>query len=168
MEQQNKKNIQFRLNLLDSIVLVVALALGGYVVWQGLSVEETVTTTSAQSIRYTILMNEMRGETGDLVVPGGDVIDVVKNYHLGTVISTQVVPAVKDVLNHDTKSYETKEVEGFSDVYVVMESKSVTATDNYILLDGGYELRVGENVFMRGAGYMAAGEIYAIERMEGD
>ena len=41
---------------------------------------------------------------------------------------------------------------------------SVTYGEEDILVGSGYELRVGEKIYVRGPGYLGSGEVYAIER----
>ena len=39
-----------------------------------------------------------------------------------------------------------------------------TYGDEKIVLGSGYEVRVGEKIYVRGPGYLGSGEVYAIER----
>ncbi|MFI3251041.1 MAG: hypothetical protein R3Y07_08785 [Eubacteriales bacterium] len=55
----------FRLNLFDTIVILLALAIGGVVLWQNLSVDSVSRT--ATTIRYVIRMDEMQEGTGAMV-----------------------------------------------------------------------------------------------------
>ncbi len=165
-KQGEKQKIKIRLNLLDSIILVVVLAVGGYLAWQGLNTHETVNTVQTQTITYTVLMNEMRAGTGALVVPGSRLVDSVKNYEMGRVVSAQVIPAEKQVLDHQGRTYRTSYLEGYEDVYAVVEV-DVVDYGTYVEAGGGFRLRAGATVFLRGDGYMAAGYITQVDRLEG-
>ena len=47
---------------------------------------------------------------------------------------------------------------------LVTVEANATETDSALVLDGGYELRAGTTVYLRGPGYMASGPILAIHR----
>lgn len=160
---QNKNRLS--LNLFDAIVLMIALAVGGFLLWQMLAPEEGASAKSGV-IEYTISIKEVQEGTSDLVVVGSEIYDVVKNYHLGTVISSTSSPAQKQVLNHSTKSYQTSYLEGYEDIEVRLTT-TMTESDTDILADAGFEMRVGTLLYMRGAGYMAVGYITQINRTDG-
>lgn len=167
MEQEEKKKISLRLNLLDSVILLLALAVGGYVLWQGLSVQETVSVVQTQEITYTIMMKELQEDTCDLVAPGTTLVDAVKNYQVGEIVSSRVEPAERQVLDHENKIFRTAYLEGSVDVHAVVKAE-VVDHGTYLSVDNGFILRVGTQVFLRGEGYMASGYITHIDRLEGD
>ncbi len=162
-KQDNKGKFSLELNVFDTIILLCAVALGGFLLWQQLGSQENTSNQSTHTIRYTILMNNMNAGSGELVVEGSSLHDVVKKYHLGTVISKEITPAVEQLLDHENRVYRTASLEGFEDVYVVMEAEAVD-TGVKLVLDGGYDIRVGQGVYMQGAGYMAAGQVVDIDR----
>ncbi len=165
-KQGERQKIKIRLNLIDSIILVVVLAVGGYFAWQGLNTHDAVTTVQTQTITYTVLMNEMRAGTGQMVVPGSRLVDSVKNFEMGTVVSAEVITAEKQVLDHENRTYRTSYLEGYEDVYAVVEV-DVVDYGTYVEAGGGFRLRAGATVFLRGDGYMAAGYITQVDRLEG-
>ena len=55
------------------------------------------------------------------------------------------------------------EKEGFEDVYVTVES-TCTDSGEALLLDGGYDFRVGQTTYVRGPGYMGSGPVTEIVR----
>ena len=162
MEQNNPK-FRLRLNLFDAIVLVLVLAVGAVLVWFGLRSGGSGSATSSNTVQYTILFQKMEPGTSALISPGDQLVDTVKNYKLGTVVTTRGEPAVVQVLDQETKTYVDAVLEGYEDVYVTVES---TCTDNgeALLLDGGYDFRVGQTAYVRGPGYMGSGPVTAIER----
>lgn len=161
MEQ--KKKFSYRLNLFDSIVILIALAVGGVVLAKNLSVENVATTAATTTIRYVVRMDEMQQGTGKLVCEGGTLVDAVRNYQLGTVISAEVVPATRQILDEVNHKIVTADVEGYEDVYAVVESVA-THSESEITLDGGYVIRVGGDIYIKGEGYMSAGYIVDIIR----
>ena len=69
------------------------------------------------------------------------------------------------VLDQETKTYVMAELDGYEDVYVTVES-TCTSSDEALLLDSGYDIRVGQTAYVRGPGYMGSGPVTAIERGE--
>lgn len=157
MNQKNKLSF----NLFDAVILLIVLAVGGVVLWQMLSTDGSSSKTTV--LEYTISIKEVQEGTGEFVTQGSEIYDVIKNYNLGTVVSSKVLPAEKQVLNHQEKAYQTSKLDGFEDIEVTMSS-AITETDSKLLADGGFELRVGSVVYMRGAGFMAVGFITDIKR----
>lgn len=164
MEQKNQK-IKFRLNVFDAVVLVIALAVGGLFLWQTYNTNSNVVVAKNQELHYQILIKEASEGTGANIPIGSGLIDVVKNYDLGTITKVEVMPTEKQVLNHLEKEYQTAYLEGFEDILVDMVVQ-VNNTESAIIADGGFEVRVGELVYMRGAGYMAAGYVYTMDRLD--
>ncbi len=161
--ETKQPKFSLKLNLFDTIILLLALAVGGFLLWYYLGSEENRSKSTTHTIEYTILMNNMREGTGALVRPGSDLHDVVKKYHIGRVVSTEITQAQEQLLDHQDKIYRYAFMEGYEDVYVVVEA-TVADTGTEFLADGGYVIRVGQAVFLQGEGYMAAGNIVAINR----
>lgn len=165
MEQNNHK-FRLRLNLFDAIVLVVVLlaaAAFGYLTLKDKGTDASAPTT--QTVQYTVLFQKMN-ESGSQMVKAGDQLeDTVKNYRMGTVVSVEHKPAMVQVLDQETKTYVMAELDGYEDVYVTVES-TCTSTDEALLLDSGYDIRVGQTAYVRGPGYMGSGPVTTIERGE--
>ena len=102
------------------------------------------------------------GSSG-LIQPGDPLVDTVKNYKLGSVVSVRAEPAVVQVLDQETRSYVDAVLDGHEDVYVTVESVC-TENDGALLLDGGYDFRVGQTTYVRGPGYMGSGPVTEIVR----
>ena len=162
MEQNNAK-FRLRLNLFDAIVLVVVLAAGAVVAWFGLQSSGSDASPSSRTIQYTVLFQQMEPGSSALIEPGDQLVDTVKNYSLGTVVSVRVEPAVVQVLNQETQTYVDAVLEDYEDVYVTVES-TCTENEDALLLDGGYDFRVGQTTYVRGPGYMGSGPVTEIVR----
>ena len=78
-------------------------------------------------------------------------------------VSVEPVPAQIQVLNQETGSYVEAVIEGYEDVYVTVES-TCTDSGEALLLDGGYDFRVGQTTYVRGPGYMGSGPVTEIVR----
>ena len=164
MEQNNAK-FRLRLNIFDAIVLVVVLAAGAVVAWFGLQSSGSDASPSSRTVQYTVLFQQMEPGSSALIEPGDQLVDTVKNYSLGTVVSVRVEPAVVQVLNQETQTYVDAVLEDYEDVYVTVES-TCTENEDALLLDGGYDFRVGQVAYVRGPGYMGSGPVTEIVREE--
>lgn len=163
--EQNTPKFRLRLNLFDTIVLVLALAVGAFLLWNTLKpaapVESEVANTA--TVRYTIRFLKWPEGKSELIHPGDKLVDTIKNYELGTVVSAQATPALAMELNQVSRQYELVEIPTYEDILVTVESPC-TITDDAITLGGGYVIRVGGTTYLRGQGYMASGPVINIER----
>ena len=162
------QKFRFKLNLFDSIVLVLALCVGAFLGYTYLkpapAPTEEAGAVTTDTIRYTIKFQKMMEGTETLVEPGDVLIDNVKNYVLGTVVSTEAVPCTSRVEDHINKRVVRAEVPGCVDLMVTVESDRATLGSYSVVLDGGYNLRVNTYAYIKGEGYMASGPIMFIER----
>ena len=161
------QKFRFRLNLFDGIVLVLALAVAAFVGYKALKPAPVVEQTGApapSSVTYVVRFQKMIEGTETLVEPGDKLTDNIKNYAMGTVVSTEVQPARTRVVDEFGKQVVMAEIPGHVDLYVTVRSDSATLGDNAVILDGGYNLRVNTTAYIKGEGYMASGPIISIER----
>lgn len=160
--EQNKRRI--RLNLFDGIVILIALAVAGVLLWMQMKpAASNAATPATATMQYTIRLQKVLPGTDDLIESGDALVDVVKNFELGTVVSATVMPATDSIIDEDEKAYVTAEIPGYEDIDIVVES-TATYGEEKVLVGSGYELRVGEKIYVRGPGYLGSGEVYAIER----
>ena len=163
---EENKGYRLKLNLFDGIVILAALAVGAVLLYMNLKPAAPAGDTStpaAATTQYTIRLQKTLPGTGELIEAGDALVDVVKNFELGTVVSATVMPATDSIINEEAKAYVTAEIPGYEDIEIVVES-SVTYGEENILVGSGYKLRVGEKIYVRGPGYLGSGEVYAIER----
>lgn len=164
--EENKGRFRLKLNLFDGIVIVAALAVAAVLLYMQMrpaAPAGDASTPVAATTQYTIRLQKTLPGTADLIEAGDALVDVVKNFELGTVVSATAMPATDSIINENAKSYVTAEIPGYEDIDIVVEA-SVTYGEEKILVGSGYELRVGEKIFVRGPGYLGSGEVYAIER----
>ena len=165
MEQKTPK-FRLRLNLFDGIVLVLALAVGAVLLWTALKPAAPageIASPAAATVHYTVRFQKWVEGSGALVEPGDKLVDNIKNFDLGTVVSAETVPAQTFVLDNEKGAFVLSPIEGFEDVLVTVES-SCTLSDSAVTVGGGYPLQVGAIAYIRGEGYMASGPIVSIER----
>ncbi len=163
--EQNTQKLRLRLNLFDGIVLVLALAVGAFLLWNALKPEPAAqgSSAAASTVRYTVQFRRWKPGGSALIQPGDKLADSIKNFELGQVAEVSAVPSETLVLDHESRAYVLAETPGYEDVLVTVEAPA-SVTDSAIVLGGGYELRVGATAYIKGEGYMASGPIISIER----
>ena len=166
--EPNKPKFRFRLNLFDSIVLVLALAVGAFLVWSAIkpaAAPAEGAVSAAGTVQYTIRFQKMIQGASERIKPGDQLVDTVKNYELGTVVSVETVPAQALIQDHEDKAFVLAGIEGYEDAMVTVEAPYTEGEDS-LLLGGGFKLRVGVTAYVRGSGYMGSGPVVSIERGE--
>ena len=113
---------------------------------------------------YTIKFHKMIEGTETLVEEGDQLVDNIKNYKLGTVIATEVVPSTERIVDEVNRQMVCAEIPGYVDLLVTVRSDACTVGDSSLILDGGFVLRTNINAYIKGEGYMASGPIINIER----
>ena len=162
---ESKKEFRLRLNLFDGIVILLALVVGGVLLWSRMQPAEVADVPESEQIQYTICLKKITTGISELMKPGDELVDSVKNNELGKIAQVRVENATGVILDQINGVYNKQEIPGYEDIYITMES-TATMSENKILVGSGYELRVGEQVYVKGPGYMAVGNVYAIERGE--
>lgn len=161
--EQNNKNFRLRLNLFDGIVILAALLVGGVLLWTQLKPAAPEAAPAAEKIRFTIMLQKTVEGTGARANAGDLLIDTIKNYEIGSVISAETVPAQDFALDEESGKYVLADVPGREDIYITLESSAVV-TEEAVTVGTGYILRVGDPIYVRGPGYLGSGRVYAIER----
>ena len=123
--EPNKPKFRFRLNLFDSIVLVLALAVGAFLVWSAIkpaAAPAEGAVSAAGTVQYTIRFQKMIQGVSERIKPGDQLVDTVKNYELGTVVSVETVPAQALIQDHEDKAFVLAGIEGYEDALVTVEA----------------------------------------------
>ena len=162
--QQKSEKFRLRLNLFDSIVIVLALAAAAFLLWNTLKPKSvTPEQVETSTVRYTICLQRWVEGASEAVHEGARLTDSIRNYEVGRVVSSWTVPATEQVLDHEHKIYTQVEIEGYEDVMILVEAPCVI-TDEAITVGGGYDVRVGGRAYIQGDGFLGSGYVYAIER----
>ena len=166
--EQNTPKFRLKLNLFDGIVLVLALAVGAFLLWRAVRPAAQIQSgpTASSTVRYTIRFQRWLPGTSELIQPKDRIADNIKNYEIGQVVSVQTAPALIQTPDQEGRRYVWAELEGFEDVLVTVEAPC-TVSDKAITVGGGYEVRAGSIGFFRGEGYMGSGPIVAVEEVQG-
>lgn len=174
METKNKKGRPGWLpNVFDMVIIaLVVVAAVAFLWWQGViggggasSDEENAPASGTRTVQYTLELTRMYGDSADLIQVGDTIVDGVRKYTMGTVVSVEV--ADYTTFSHDLEAgiYKWVTVPGYKTATVVLESEC-TETDTQITVGGGYLIRSGVGVQVRGPGYAASGSILSVERGE--
>lgn len=167
MEQKTPK-FRLRLNLFDSIVLVIAVAAAVLMAWLAFrpGASGSAASETAQTVRYTVRFQRWAEGTSSLIRPGDHLAENAKNLAIGQVVSVQAVPARVRSVDQEARVLRWAELEDLEDVLVTIEAEC-ELTDESITTSGSYEIRVGQTVNARGAGYLGSGPIVSIEEVQG-
>lgn len=163
-----EKKFRLKLNLFDGIVLVLALAAAGFLLWRAVRPAAQIPSnaSTASTVRYTIRFQRWLPGTSELIHPKDSIADNIKNYEVGQVVSVQTAPALVQTPDQDGRRFVWAELEGFEDVLVTVEAPC-TVSDKAITVGGGYEVRAGTVGYFRGEGYMGSGPIVSVEEVQG-
>ena len=166
--EQNTSKFRLKLNLFDGIVLVLALAAAAFLLWWAVKADAPVQADPAATttVRYTIRFKRWIPGTSEIIQPGDQIADNIKNYEVGKVVSAQAVPSRMQVTDQESRRWVWAEMEGMEDVLVTIEAPCVVS-DAAITVGGGYEVRAGSLGYFRGEGYMGSGPIVAVEEVQG-
>jgi hypothetical protein len=154
------------LNVFDIVVIIIAIALAAILFIYESGGTETVTTeTKTRTITYTIELTGMQNGSAELVSVGDTLVDKIKKYDIGVVTSVDVSNTVRqtqDLVNGGTHDAEMTTLE----TAVIELEAECTETDTQITVAGGYIIRVGLPVTVKGPGYYGTGYIIAVDRGE--
>ena len=160
-----KEKIRFKLNLFDTVIILVAVAVAAFLLWGRLAPKSDggVAAPTQQTIQYTIRIRGAIEGTGALVQAGDALEDAIKNYNIGTVVSVTYGPAKTAAIDEANRILRQAETPEREDIDIVITAKA-TENEAQILVDGGFEVRVGEPAWLRGPGYLGSGTIINIAR----
>jgi len=160
---QKPDKFRLRLNLFDSIVLILALAAGAFLLWNALKPDAAPEQAETSTIRYTVCLQRWAEGASEAVKEGARLTDSIRNYEMGRVVSVETEPAWEQVVDHVNRKYVRAVIPGYEDVLITVEA-SGTVTNEAVTVGNGYVVRVGARAFVQGDGFLGSGYIHAIER----
>jgi len=160
-----KEKIRFKLNLFDTVIILLAVIVAAVLLWNRLAPKSDggAVAPTQQTIEYTIRLRGAMEGTGALVQPGDVLEDAIKNYSIGTVVSVTIGPAKTAAIDEANRVLRQAETPEREDIDIVITARA-TENEAQILVDGGFEVRVGEPAWVRGPGYLGSGTIINIAR----
>ena len=152
-----------KFNPLD-IAIILAVLIIGLVGIKFLRKTEVITPSTVK-VTYQFRSEEQEPLAANIISDGTLVYDSVKNYYIGKVTKKEIVPATRDIYNEETGEYNASEVPGMVNIILTIEADAIVQGKD-ILLDNQYDLKVGNQAFLKGKGYATVGYIIGIERLE--
>jgi hypothetical protein len=162
----SEKKTKWRPNFFDIVIVAVLAAVavllftiirgtgdtGGGILFAG----------AQEPVYYTVELQSMRGDSGELIEPGDSLIDRVENRPLGTVVSVELRPAQMLSRDLNTGDFIISEIPERTDAVIVVRAMA-TITDTQINI-GRFTLRAGTRVSVLGPMYHGTGFVVDIER----
>jgi len=164
-----KEKLHFKLNLFDTIIILLALGAAVFMLWNRFAPKGDggATVAAGHTIQYTIRLRSTIPGTVDLVQPGDALEDAIKNFKIGNVISATAQPARAQAIDEENDKVNMAVVPDKEDIDIVVEAVA-TENEAHFLVGGGYEVRAGEQIWMRGPGYLGSGFIINVARNQED
>ena len=163
MSSEKKKPIILRfLNLFDIILILAAIALVA-VLFFGKNQSPDAPTAEVSTITYTIELTGLFSDAAELIEPGDSLVDRIKKYDLGTVVDVEIVPFLRQSEDHVNGGLIETEL-SMQNSAILTVSSACTQTATAVTLAGGYVIRVGTSVNVKGPGYYGSGYVLSIER----
>ena len=101
---QKPEKFRLRLNLFDSIIIILALAVGAFLLWNSLKPDAAPEQVETSTVRYTLCFQRWIEGTSSAVKEGARLTDSIRNYEIGRVESVQAVPATEQIVDHVNKA----------------------------------------------------------------
>jgi hypothetical protein len=164
MENKAKKP-GWRINVFDVIIIAVILlaAAALLLVWRLSGAGGNDDPIITKTLTYTIEIRGMEEGTTDNIKAGDMILDSIKKYEMGTVVSCEIVPSTMSKPNYYTGDTVLSEVPGQWTAIIELESQC-TDNDADITASSGYLIKVGKEIHASGPGYAGLGYIIAIDR----
>lgn len=151
-------------NLFDIIVIAIALiAVIVLFFWQSGSDDPVISDGKSGTVTYTIELSGLRHGAEELITEGDAVVDNIKNYSLGTVVSCTVEPYIQWQTDLTTGEQKPQIDPTKNTAYVVITAPCMES-DSAITVGGGYDIRVGLGINVSGPDWYGSGTVVSIER----
>lgn len=160
MANEKKKSWKDLFNLFDVVVILIIVALGAVLILFSGKGNKTSAT-----VRYTVEFTNMQNNTASLVQVGDSLVDRVKKFDLGKVVSVEVSDTVRQLQDFEEGGTREATASTLQTATVVIEAPAVE-TEQDILVSGGYIIKIGTQVSAKGPGYFCSGVVLAIERSD--
>jgi len=159
MQEKMPNESKIRFNIVDVIIIlmVLALAAGGY---YKVFVQNKQIAAQEQKIRYLILVEEVRQPTVDAYSEGQVLWDQKTNVRLGEITKKEVVPATEAVPTAEGKLVLAEIPEKYN-LLLTLESPAVV-TDNNITI-GSREIKIGRKILFKTARAASEGIVYGLD-----
>ncbi len=168
MKIKNKENKRsFRINVID-IVIILVVAAAVFAVYF-LFLRDGTEGKGDTEILYTVRISDIKSELVPHINVGDNVTEANKRYAIGTVADGIREEAYKvDLFVADefggAGAYVSAEYPGHSNVYIPISAKAEVTSEGYFV--SGYEMHVGQLVYIRLPDFAGSGYIVSIQTVE--
>lgn len=160
----HKENFKWKPNVFDAAIVLIGAAVIALIVLVLRPAAANVNKTGEMD--YTVELINMPEGTWKLIQEGDALIDNVKKQDLGKVVAVEALPYTSSMAKADGTAVVDSPVPGYERILVTVRS-NMTVTDKAVVTSGGFTLRVGLDVAVKGPCYAASGYVIAIDREEG-
>lgn len=158
--KKGKKNRRF--NIFDGVIIGVVLVLAGGAYWY--THREKVVET--KTLTYTMELTDLPVGFSENIKKGDKIIDNVKNYHMGTVETVRAEVFTRIVTDYANSAILESPVPERETAIVTVKA-NVTETESDFKVEGGYVVKAGKDVSVKGPGYAGNGFVLTVDRLEG-
>ncbi len=148
-------------NLLDIVILLIALIIG-FIGYRILNRNQATIIENTEKVVYQIRTSETIPEVYDMISEDTSLYNSEKNYYMGKITKKEKEPSVR--LGTDMTSGKTveNEIDDLVDIILTVEADAKKVDNNYMM--GELDIKVGNQVNVKGKGYAASGYIVKVER----
>lgn len=150
-----------KVNGLD-IFIIAIIAIACIFGYSYMNKGNTIVTNNTQKVVYKIRTTESFPKVYDAIAEESTLYDSLKNINIGKIISKETVPSTRYGVDKNNKKVVETELTNKMDITLTIEADA-TITDKSISVNG-YELKVGNEAYIKGKGYAGMGYVISIER----
>lgn len=140
------------------ILLVIVMAIGGYLFLRGRSAAETA--GGVKTIQYTVEGQNIVSSAAAYPKVGDKAYNSSTSAYLGIVKDIRVEDQMKVDYNPQKGAYDKHAVTGFKTVYITIEGEGYDNDQNVVVNDN--VVKVGQELNVKGKGYAMGGYIVGI------
>ncbi|MDR3209540.1 MAG: DUF4330 domain-containing protein [Oscillospiraceae bacterium] len=136
-----KKKVKLRLNAVDAVIIVLALALG-LVGYKLLSSGGSLLSSGKQvTLHYTVELTYLPEGVAELVHVGDEIMEIVEKHTIGKILSVTVEPYREATHDYNTGDWVMHEVPGRETAIVELALR--VTDDGKELTANGFTVRIG-------------------------
>ncbi len=148
--------------ILIGVVLVIAVV---FLMWQAKDSADSSDTPDSKTVQYTIELTGMQESTTELINVGDVLIDNIKRGEMGKIVSVDFENTKRSTKNMETGEFIMSEIPWLKTAIIVLEA-NCTESDSAIMTEGGFQVRAGDTVSVKGPGYAGKGFVIGVDRGE--
>lgn len=157
MAERIEKKRKF--NVFDIVIVIVVIAIAGGIY----AFTHRTKAMETQLLRYSLELNECPEGFSQHIKVGDSITDNVKNYNMGIITSIEARPSIRLGEDKINGNIIESTLEGKETVILVVEANVVEDGADF-KVDGGYVVKAGKDVSVKGNGYAGRGYILTIGR----